>query len=912
MPLYSKVKTQSNSHHFAIVVFPWQYEWADSPICSGDEVFNEYDPEVLSSSNPDIASRVIHISHQKRKELISGTLTVDFISKLPKSGSIPGEGAVESRINSLGNWIILLTSSNGPVGSTYKEVVDAYTSGAAILQFIGQVSSVHSSYFADASGAMRQTNKITSKDWSFVFDAPAQLHKWNTSVNTKLESRGPAGMSIVEEEIHNWTTKGKGYDKLSSLTSSGLLMMSAFLRPFITMIFMGMYKDSFWNSAQISGVVPSKKTDNTNSLKEIGDAASPFDKILARLPALPQNLITFLAGNASLAHTYDKEADTKLGLFGKDKSKSYTEAWYKSFMGFISGVQDWKNSKAPKCLPNGVLLVNDNQVQKTEDWHPLTKFTQGWTDVNAKRPLAPFSQTVITAGSSARQQIEDAAEGVGMCECYSELIQIKGEGGQHRALPALVMRDVPFSMKQYTVNKEASTSKDIKVIEKKTAVDAVPWTYYEDLPFVRIYPESIVSFDHVSEIDGTSNYIVFNPNMAMYRESVNKATEVVLGTSINLENQYRFGAMRRIFDGGATLMEAQTTGGVKLPGAPSASASDGKTVDISTEWFTSFREKFSEIYSTTYRFGSGTLKIKDNNYRISVGNNLHFELRDQEGWVYCGHVRGIDRRYTIGEGGTVMCTLLVHLTRICVLLNDVDGVSSPEPQLCAFPMFYLKSEMYNKKSIPRYTDMAVSRKAEPMITKIDKPEPEKPASPVTDTTDEKPRAEPNKPTEKTAVLCSVITKPLKDATGVDTWEDLPKSVQDVLKVKKIGDAKDIIWTNGMIEKIKRALFYALKSNTKVNAQFPFLWDEYDSKNGSELTGALHTWQDLYKKTQEETGSSVYKADTKAKLVAWIQSRKKNPIKNLEKANIEAQRIIDSFVDGGLGYGTYTLLMSCGT
>lgn len=964
MPFSDKVQTQSNSHHFALVVFPWQYEWPDSTMADNG-IGNEYMPEVISTSGPEV-SRIVHISHQKRKELVSGSLVMDFISQLPKTGVVKTEGKpdlkAQSRICALGNWVVWVTSSNGPVGSTYDEVQKAYREGRAIVQFIGQVSSVHSSYFADASGTLRQTNKISCRDWSFVFEAPSQFAPSYLGANLTI----PAQLNISKEGAE------------AAATLDGKLTeyyFNAFTRPIVIMHFMGMYRKDFLldlenqtadeevekgtvqkyemvsdakdKSKKVLKAKPKEKISILGQLSQIGGLTAQFVEQLGRLPLLPKNLISFLNGDKAVDSSEKKNA---LGDPGKR-----TEDWYNNFMGFMSGVQDWQNDDAPDWNEEGTLIVDETLVNKTTGWNALHKDGVGkWilTGEKSKRPYAPFNPTLLKIGESAKNQMEASIEDLGIGECYSDLIQVKDKGGRHRCVPCVVVRDIPYSMRTWKANKGELTYDSTKggadrlIEDLPGASDSVvagvmdshgyPWTQYEALPYVSIPPKSIVTLDHVADLEGTTNYLRFNPTGYLFNATTQASLSVLLGTSISVNNQYRFGAIYRELGGRDTV------------GTPNVEAFDSFVHTL--KWFESFRDKFSEFYSTSYRYGSGTLKIKDNNYRIVIGHNLQFQLRE-DGIVYRGHVKGVDRRYTTGEGGTVVCVLMVHLTRIVVIAD-----AGKSDAAIAFPHFYLKGEMYNKKNVIEDLtnkgnyDFAASRPAHSSpISKsaggqgLNVPQQKQTVDIVKKATEEKTIATKKAVETLKAVACKTgqwtsLTKDLKEGIKfkeddtLPSWSDLDDATRGDLATTEIGNLKDnakgkakegkmaqygllknAFWTflnkmdgNTIGDKGIETMGTGLRTNDGEIVQiFREAKGGYDGSPESSwlLTMRLASFQKFfrYKNGVESDGE-------RDEFKQFVESLVKANLRtSMSKKKVTADELRKGFVDGKVGLVTYSLI-----
>ena len=261
---------------------------------------------------------------------------------------------------------------------------------------------------------------------------------------------------------------------------------------------------------------------------------------------------------------------------------------------------------------------------------------------NDFRPLSQSIGAVLESQRSVWGMISENCDPM-VYEFYTDIWYEKGTGGKTVCKPTVVMRDKPFAMDSIAKEYE----KNYSSIKKFTA--------YDSLPRIRVDATSIMSFRINNNLLNSPNYFMINYSPQVLKESL-ATTDAMINSRRRLEPEMtRFGGHdfngQTVFLGNVREQNA-AIGQSTSPGALSVLDYLGVLSDLMV---------ISNAYD--YLMGNGTLSIKDNNYAISIGWNVVFDIGK---WTLCGHVDAMSLDFYIDETGLEVSNMTISLSRIVV------------------------------------------------------------------------------------------------------------------------------------------------------------------------------------------------------------------------------------------------------
>ena len=261
---------------------------------------------------------------------------------------------------------------------------------------------------------------------------------------------------------------------------------------------------------------------------------------------------------------------------------------------------------------------------------------------NDFRPLSQGVAAVLQSQKSVWGMISENCDPM-VYEFYTDIWYEKGVGGKTVCKPTVVMRDKPFAMdsiaKEYTANYDS--------VKKFTA--------YDSLPRIRIDATSIMSFRINNNLRNSPNYFMINYSPHVLKEEI-ATTDAMINSRRRLEPEMtRFGGHdfngETVFLGNIREQNA-AIGKITSPGTPSV-----------IEYLSILSDLMVISNAFDYLKGNGTLSIKDNNYAISIGWNVLFDIGK---WTLCGHVDAVSLDFYIDDDGLEVSNMSISLSRIVV------------------------------------------------------------------------------------------------------------------------------------------------------------------------------------------------------------------------------------------------------
>jgi len=613
MPFISKnhtgpvpVDTRAVTHSIGMVIYPWRYPDVVEGISPDIEKRNreESDPIFIGAATgveTDTPSGIIHMNIVKNKN-ISSTLIVDFKGTVNRQATIPGI------------WVVVVSSATRNVRDIVRSegIPALYEKDDVIIRFIGQVHSVNGSFFADADGNLRKVCKVTFKCWSSFLHTPVRFHP--SSIFANLEEAGNA--QTISTALRKVWEDGEAVKNLISEAHN------VFYKPFLLLYL-------------INGLSLISSDTVTQIEKELSMKANSLDifgKAISRLPVIPATLVKH--------------------VFNSEEQYSDESVWSKIFVRLISGVEKWDVLRTKGLYDDGIDKVlgtigklADKRIQ-TDEW------VLSASNV-VKRPISFLMTKELITGSSLAELLKTVCADAAACEFYADMWFYRAEDGKVRPQPVIVVRDMPYSLKK---------------LDKGTAA----WTYYDDLPAQVLDPSTIISINLKQGLEMTANLISFNPRLHTYASMLENGEIIRYGTMAYWQNQSRFGGklLGQSVSDILTYVYAET-GKVKSTTVPKKTVSDylrdiGNIQtkfesDRTYSWFSELQAKYQEWYADNYKYCSGSMLLKDANYRLTVGHNIEFKL-GPDSPIYVAHVEAVDQRYTVVEGGWVKSDVYVYFS----------------------------------------------------------------------------------------------------------------------------------------------------------------------------------------------------------------------------------------------------------
>jgi hypothetical protein len=263
---------------------------------------------------------------------------------------------------------------------------------------------------------------------------------------------------------------------------------------------------------------------------------------------------------------------------------------------------------------------------------------------NDFRPLSQGIGAVLQSQKSVWGMISENCDSM-VYEFYTDIWYEKGPGGKTICKPTVVLRDKPFAMDSIAKQHEANYDS----VKKFTAYDSVPR--------IRIDATSIMSFRINNNLLNSPNFFMINYSPQGLKAEL-ATTDAMINSRKRLEPEMtRFGG--HDFNGETMFLgnvreqnAAQGKSAFTLPGATPVE----KYLSVLSDLMV-----VSNAYD--YLMGNGTLSIKDNNYAISIGWNVLFDIGK---WTLCGHVDAVSLDFYIDDDGLEVSNMSISLSRIVV------------------------------------------------------------------------------------------------------------------------------------------------------------------------------------------------------------------------------------------------------
>lgn len=417
---------------------------------------------------------VSSISIQKSKQSCTGTCTITITGDLNSAYFIGNWVVVRSRIGAFQDL--------NQVGFGWSQKGVSWLQGYP--RFIGQITSVTTSYVKDASGNLRRQSRVTISEWSSILTVPIRYDIG--AIQSAMKSENPtSNIGIGARGI-------VGKDGAKMLHEAQKSLAAATFNPWTYCGVILTFLDCLNSNTEqnLVGVIQGKA--NLESAKN-------FKEVCTKLPTIPTELLQDLAPRINGSPTQGGRIfDVGIGvqsepLMGDSDATDYPQA----FNGFFS---------------SDIADELQSLYQPTDD-----------------RPITQFAFQEFTQGGMAWELLKTRTD-PSITEVFTDIWSYQDNEGNVYGRPVLIVRDVPFALKRQ-LNSIKSSLKS-------------KWTAYDDLGRVQIDADHIVAVHLESTFYGSPNYVV--PQLRP--GSINPGTEIndlyVNGTIRRPNEMSRFGGLR--------------------------------------------------------------------------------------------------------------------------------------------------------------------------------------------------------------------------------------------------------------------------------------------------------------------------------------------------------------------------------
>ena len=420
-----KVKYSNNSTRWEVILF----SYADSiPQTTKSKV------NVFSGNKG-----VVSIGISRSKSSVQNTANIQVVGDLSPAYTI-------------GNWIIIKSKVGkfDPVNK-HKNFTSVSSLAEGVVRFIGQITTIESSYSVAGNGLLTKRATIHVREWSSVLNIPVRLDAYcfsNEFFNT-ASAQGRLGLigGALKNNGNEINIEDLAKDVLDPFTSAALVLA----------IVGGL------NTDKISGVDLQESLGKYKGLINLSTLTS-------RMPTLPQELLSYLELPSST------RAD---------------QAFSTGFVNTLVGVsKPDKNQKKEALEKYGQEKTDSGSFSGYfTSYDKLKNLFKNYID----RPVSSNFLASLGKGTSAWSLIQQQLD-LTTNEAFTDIWYFRTDSGAITSVPMIVLRDKPFALKSLLENPE-------------NKIKATNWTSFDDVPRVFIGDEFIQSLSTNSSFFNSPNYI---------------------------------------------------------------------------------------------------------------------------------------------------------------------------------------------------------------------------------------------------------------------------------------------------------------------------------------------------------------------------------------------------------------------
>lgn len=364
--------------------------------------------------------------------------------------------------------------------------------------------------------------------------------------------------------------------------------------------------------------------DNQSAVKQIGAALAGRAKKLAALTGESESLDPQAAYEAAEAFSQlasrmpvlPQKLLSDLGMGQVDPRNPFKKGFAQIASGVVQGP-----STGGEGFPDPLAFRGF--------FSSPAEFTSSYADPG-DRPASINITPDFMYGKPAWQIIQERCDSA-TCEVFTDFIYC-GDPLKGAVQPVIVHRDKPFALRQFL-----------------DAAGLSNWTAYDDLPRVWVSEEFISAFSVKSTTQASPNFIKVEPVLTGVRSDYELNRAYLASITVLKPEQERFGGQE------TTLSTPYLAFGQK-PGDVTASGWMPQVTFLNYLW-----------KGLNYRFGSGSLVLKDNNVPFMVGQNVSFKFG---GAVLCGHVESYSSSFAVNPDGSQVTQTQLELSYICEVQKD--------------------------------------------------------------------------------------------------------------------------------------------------------------------------------------------------------------------------------------------------
>jgi len=357
------MKTLNSVSDFAVIHYAWS-----GPILPREDL----------GTDPGLPGKLVqsgmHFVSFQRSKSIGGSATIEFFSIIDNL--------------ELGDWIVLKVSSKA-------KMTQANYAKTGIVKFIGQISSVSLSHFADADGNLRTTGQVVVREWSHALNMPVKYEQLSALVNSQAFLQ----LDKLLAKAHTSVVPG-------SKDSTALVEK---------------YLAGKFNPFQCADLILSMAGAISRDVTR--DGVLPRLETTHRLPSIPKSLLE----------------DTIVAFAPRGTNEyEWISPWDTGAIAQLIGVQ--KTTSVTK-------LENVNSSLET--------YVKALALEKNVRPGKYFDRPALNSSFGVVEAIQKASGSDSLYEMYTDLVYTKDKDQTYRSTPAFIVRDKPLSFQKLWTSPQA-------------------------------------------------------------------------------------------------------------------------------------------------------------------------------------------------------------------------------------------------------------------------------------------------------------------------------------------------------------------------------------------------------------------------------------------------------------------------
>jgi len=569
---------------------------------------------------------------------------------------------------SVGTWVVM---------SSFDSSV---SNDEPMVRFVGQIESINSQYSAGSDGTLTTDSNISLREWSsilmtsFRFDQTSEYFELSKSDN--LAGQISASKGIIDLA-----------GKTNSAIAKHFELMATLLSPF-----------DFAHSCLLRiGLMTAAEANSLSLSKE--NSVSPYT-FISIPPSIPKYLMTRLGlsgpyiaplalpglGGVALPAFGPLESqplsqfDSMLSLETALNSPSEADPDFASkFMKVVTGIKP--PAEFSSGYWDGIFKIGELDIF-------ASKMNENFKNLRKLKYINSSAGAFLVSGKAAWSVITENIEPA-VNEVYTDLWYERTPGNKIRTQPVMVIRDIPFTIKN--IAKSDWYQKQYKDQDKMAKIgDEIieQWTLFDELPRIRIPEESIFNFRVNNTFASSPNYFTVTTNSGVHNAELNTTQGRVDGTLRLRTHQKRFGGMEAIYNidyyepeqPGVTSQDIEAA--ISSPSdAIAAKVKEIEAQTQSTADLSGMHSLYVELqrmwYSYLYLMPNAQIVLKNANLALSVGFNVQFKIGF---FQIVGHVSGFSMTSSIDPDGAEVSQTTINLERLVIERLDADN------NIVLFPM----------------------------------------------------------------------------------------------------------------------------------------------------------------------------------------------------------------------------------